>query len=80
MKQPRELDPKSRHSRQTLPRPQDRPTRLRRQCEHRMSYHLGILRSTVERVLTRYRMPKLAHLDQTTGLPVCKPISVRYEK
>jgi len=45
-----------------------------------MSYHLGILRSTVERVLTRYRMPKLAHLDQTTGLPVCKPISVRYEK
>ena len=75
-------------------RPQHCPTRLCRKCEHRIislrfnrqwgphriSYYLGIPRSTVERVLTRYRMPKLAHLDQATGLPVRKPISVRYEK
>jgi len=75
-------------------RPQHCPTRLCRKRKHRIislrfnrqwgphriSYHLGIPRSTVERVLTRYRMPKLAHLDQATGLPVRKPISVRYEK
>lgn len=36
---------------------------------HRISYHLGIPRSTIERVLTRYRMPRLAHLDRATGLP-----------
>lgn len=47
---------------------------------HRISYHLGIPRSTVERVLARYRMPKLAHLDQATGLPIRKPAIVRYEK
>lgn len=40
---------------------------------HRISYHLGIPRSTVERVLARYRMPKLAHLDQATGLSIRKP-------
>ncbi|AZN30903.1 IS481 family transposase [Flaviflexus salsibiostraticola] len=52
----------------------------RRWGPHRISHHLGIPRSTVERVLTRYRMPLLAHLDQTTGLPVRKPRPVRYEK
>lgn len=36
-------------------------------------------RSTVERVLVRYRMPKLAHIDQATGLPVRKPKPKRYE-
>lgn len=46
---------------------------------HRLSYHLGIPRSTIERVLARYRMPKLVHLDQATGLPVRKPAPTRYE-
>lgn len=75
-------------------RPARCPTRLCRKREHRIiflrvnrlwgphriSYHLGIPRSTVERVLARYRMPKLAHLDQATGLPVRKSPRVRYEK
>ena len=45
----------------------------------RISYHLGVPRSTVGRILARYRMPLLAHLDQATGLPVRKPKPVRYE-
>src|SRR5690606_16554205 len=52
----------------------------RRWGPHRISYHLGIPRSTIERVITRYRMPLLAHLDQATGLPVRKPRPIRYEK
>ena len=65
------------------------PTRLERRivklrfCRrwgpHRISYHLGVPRSTVGRVLNRYRMPLLAHLDQATGLPVRKPRPTRYE-
>ena len=51
----------------------------RRWGPHRISYHLGVPRSTVGRVLERYRMPLLAHLDQATGLPVRKPKPVRYE-
>jgi transposase InsO family protein len=51
----------------------------RRWGPHRISYHLGVPRSTVGRVLVRYRMPLLAHLDQATGLPVRKPNPVRYE-
>jgi len=51
----------------------------RRWGPHRISYHLGIPRSTVGRVLARYRMPLLAHIDQATGLPVRKPKPVRYE-
>lgn len=51
----------------------------RRWGPHRISYHLGIPRSTVGRVLERYRMPLLAHIDQGTGLPVRKPKPVRYE-
>ena len=51
----------------------------RRWGPHRISYHLGVPRSTVGRVLARYRMPLLAHLDQATGLPVRKPKPVRYE-
>jgi transposase InsO family protein len=47
---------------------------------HRIGYHLRINRSTVERVLARFRMPKLAHLDQATGLPVRKPPAKRYER
>jgi transposase InsO family protein len=51
----------------------------RRWGPHRISYHLGVPRSTVGRVLERYRMPLLAHLDRATGLPVRKPKPVRYE-
>ena len=75
-------------------RPHRSPTRLSKRREHRIislrftrrwgphriSYHLGIPRSTIERVLARYRMPLLAHVDQATGLPVRKPRIVRYEK
>jgi transposase len=69
--------------------PTKTPTRLERRivklryCRrwgpHRISYHLGVPRSTVGRVLQRYRMPLLAHLDQATGLPVRKPRPRRYE-
>jgi transposase InsO family protein len=69
--------------------PTKTPTRLERRivklryCRrwgpHRISYHLGVPRSTVGRVLERYRMPLLAHLDQATGLPVRKLRPKRYE-
>jgi transposase InsO family protein len=36
-------------------------------------------RSTVGRVLVRYRMPLLAHIDQATGLAVRNPKPTRYE-
>lgn len=49
----------------------------RRWGPHRIGYHLGIPRSTVGRVLRRYRMPLLAHLDLATGLPVRKAKQVR---
>lgn len=52
----------------------------RRWGPHRIGYHLGVPRSTVGRVLARYRMPLLHHLDQGTGLPVRRPKPVRYEK
>jgi len=52
----------------------------RRWGPHRISYHLGVPRSTVGRVLARYRMPLLAHLDQATGLPVRKSRPNRYER
>ena len=52
----------------------------RRWGPHRISYHLGVPRSTVGRVLARYRMPLLAHVDQATGLAIRKPKPVRYEK
>ena len=52
----------------------------RRWGPHRISYHLGVPRSTVGRVLARYRMPLLHHIDHATGLPVRKPVPVRYEK
>ena len=69
--------------------PTKTPTRLERRivklryCRrwgpHRIGYHLGVPRSTVGRVLQRYRMPLLAHLDQATGLPVRKPRPRRYQ-
>jgi transposase InsO family protein len=74
-------------------RPRRSPSRLSRRTErrivalrftrrwgpHRIGYHLHIPRSTVGRVLTRYRMPLLVHVDQATGLPVRKARPVRYE-
>lgn len=75
-------------------RPRSSPTRLPRRTErriialrftrrwgpHRIAWHLGIPRSTVGRVLTRYRMPLLAHLDQATGRLVRKSAPVRYQR
>lgn len=74
-------------------RPHRSPTRCSRRLErriiglrftrrwgpHRIGYHLGVPRSTVGRVLQRYRMPLLVHLDQATGLPVRRPTPTRYE-
>ena len=74
-------------------RPRTSPNRLPRRTErrivslrftrrwgpHRIAYHLGLHRSTVGRVLTRYRMPLLVNVDQSTGLPVRKPTPKRYE-
>lgn len=74
-------------------RPRHSPARLARRLErrivalrvtkrwgpHRIGYHLSLPRSTVGRVLARYRMPLLVHLDQATGLPVRRPVPVRYE-
>lgn len=51
----------------------------RRWGPHRIAYHLRLHRSTVGRVLARYGMPKLANIDQATGLPVRKPKPKRYE-
>lgn len=51
----------------------------RRWGPHRISYHLGVPRSTVGRVLARYRMPLLSWLDHATGLPARKAKPVRYE-
>lgn len=51
----------------------------RRWGPHRIGYHLRLARSTVEQVLARYRMPRLAYLDQSTGLPVRRQKPVRYE-
>ncbi len=52
----------------------------RRWGSHRIGYHLHLNRSTVERVLAHYQMPKLVYLDQATGLPVRRPKPVRYER
>ena len=52
----------------------------RRWGPHRIGYHLAIPRSTLGRVLARYRMPLLHHFDQVTGLPVRGPKPVRYQE
>ena len=52
---------------------------VRRWGPHRIGYHLGVPRSTVGRVLGRYSMPLLHHVDQATGLPVRQPKPIRYE-
>lgn len=41
---------------------------------HRIGWALGVARSTVYAVLSRHRMPRLAHLDRPTGRPM------RYER
>lgn len=75
-------------------RPNHCPTRLPKRVErriialrfarhwgpHRIAYHLHLARSTVGRVLNRYHMPLLAHVDRATGLAVRKPRPVRYER
>lgn len=65
------------------------PTRLERRIialrftrrwgPHRIGYHLGIARSTVGRVLARFKLPRLRDLDQATGLPARKPRPVRFK-
>ena len=52
----------------------------RRWGPHRIAYHLGLARTTVGRVLTRYNMPLLTEVDQATGLAVRRQPPVRYEK
>jgi transposase InsO family protein len=72
----------ARSPRRCAPRLERRIVKLRycrRWGPHRISYHLGVPRSTVGRVLARYRMPLLAHIDQATGLPIRKPQALRYE-
>lgn len=75
-------------------RPHHTPTRLparterrilalrlsRRWGPHRIAFHLHLARSTVGRVLARYNMPRLADVDQATGLVVRRRIPARYEK
>lgn len=46
----------------------------------RISYHLRVKRSAVERVLNRNQMPGLAHTDQATVLVVRRKLPVRYER
>jgi Integrase core domain. len=51
----------------------------RRWGPHRIAYHLHLPQSTVSKVLTRYRVPLLGHIDLNTGVRVRKPKPVRYE-
>ncbi|WP_410667893.1 IS481 family transposase [Amycolatopsis sp. cmx-4-68] len=43
---------------------------LRRWGPARIGYLLGVNPSTVHRILTRYRLPRLAHLDRATATPI----------
>ncbi|HCF99808.1 MAG TPA: IS481 family transposase [Chloroflexi bacterium] len=51
----------------------------RRWGPHRIGYHLRLPQSTVSKVIARYNMPLLGHIDLNTGLRVRKPKPVRYE-
>lgn len=51
----------------------------RRWGPHRIAYHLGLPQSTVSKVLARYRMPLLGHIDVNTGVRIRNPKPVRYE-
>ncbi len=74
-------------------RPHCSPARLPRRTErrivglrvirqwgpHRIGYHLGLPRATVGRVLGRYRLPLLAHVEWATGVRVRAAAPLRYE-
>ena len=74
-------------------RPRHSPARLARRIErrivalrvtrrwgpHHIGYHLGLPRVTVGRVLVRYHLPLLVHVDRATGVRVRAPEPVRYE-
>lgn len=51
----------------------------RRWGPHRIAYHLRLPQSTVSKVLSRYQVPLLGHIDLNTGVRVRKPKPVRYE-
>lgn len=51
----------------------------RRWGPHRIAYHLHLSQSTVSKVLTRYRVPLLGHIDVNTGVRVRRPKPLRYE-
>lgn len=82
-------EPMTDRSSRPLSSPHRTPTRLERRIialrfnrrwgPHRIGYHLGIARSTVGRVLARFKMPLLRAIDQAAGLPVRKAKPVRYE-
>jgi transposase InsO family protein len=52
----------------------------RRWGPHRIAYHLHLPQSTVSKVLARYRVPLLGHIDLNTGVRVRKTKPVRYER
>jgi transposase InsO family protein len=52
----------------------------RRWGPHRIGYHLHLPQSTVSKVLSRYRVPLLGHIDLNTGVRVRKAKPVRYER
>lgn len=74
-------------------RPRTSPSRLVQRVERRIievagqpsvgtapdRVHPRLHRSTVGRVLARFRMPLLTHIDQSTGVRVRKAKPVRYE-
>lgn len=52
----------------------------RRWGPHRIAYHLHLPQSTVSKVLGRYRVPLLGHIDVNTGVRIRKTKPVRYER
>ena len=52
----------------------------RRWGPHRIAYHLHLPQSTVSKVLARYRVPLLGHIDLNTGVRVRKAKPVRFER
>jgi transposase InsO family protein len=52
----------------------------RRWGPHRIGYHLHLPQSTVSKVLSRYRVPLLGHVDLNTGVRVRKAKPVHYER
>jgi transposase InsO family protein len=52
----------------------------RRWGAHRIAAHLRLAQSTVSKILARYRVPLLGHIDLNTGVRVRRPQPVRYER